>query len=262
MTRLDVYLVREGYFDSRQRAQDAVRAGLVLIDDGVADKPSRPVGPGMAVVVRHDPVGYVSRGGLKLAHALDVFDIDVRDRVFLDAGASTGGFTQCLLTRGAKKVYAVDVGHGQLDTSLIGDSRVVSMEGTDVRELTLPGPVDGAAVDVSFISLRQVLPAVLSLVKDDGGVIVLIKPQFEAGRAHVGKGGLVRDPAVHERVLSDITGYCGEQGLSVMGLIPSPIQGRGGNREYLLYGIKGKRQIVPNYDIHDVVSESFSKEHS
>lgn len=262
MTRLDVYLVREGYFDSRQRAQDAVRAGLVLIDAGVADKPSRQIGPGNAVVVLRDPVGYVSRGGLKLARALDIFAVDANDKVFLDAGASTGGFTQCLLQRGAKKVYAVDVGHGQLDQSLVDDTRVVSMEGTDIRDLILPGMVDGAAMDVSFISLRQVLPAIVPLVKGDGAFILLIKPQFEAGRAHVGKGGVVKDPSVHERVLLDITGFCGEQGLSVRGLVPSPIQGRGGNREYLLYGIRGTREIVPNYDIHDVVNQSFAKERS
>jgi len=260
--RLDVYLVSEGYFDSRQRAQDAVRAGLVLVDDRVADKPSRPVGSDMRVVVSRDPVGYVSRGGIKLKKALDVFDIDVRGNIYLDAGASTGGFTQCLLKRGAKKVYAVDVGHGQLDTSLLNDSRVVSMEGTDVRELTLPESVHGASVDVSFISLCQILPSIVGLVKDDGDIIALIKPQFEAGRAHVGKGGIVKDPAVHERVLSDIIGFCGEYGLTILGLIPSPIQGRGGNREYLLYGIKGKRQIVPNYDIHDAVNQSFCKERS
>lgn len=262
MTRLDVYLVREGYFDSRQRAQDAVREGLVFLDGRVADKPSRPVGPGNTVTVSRVSVGYVGRGGLKLEKALDVFDIDVRDKVCLDAGASTGGFTQCLLRRGAKRVYAVDVGHGQLDASLRKDPRVISMEGTDVRDLTLPETVDGAAVDVSFISLRQVLPSVIGLVRDKGAVVALIKPQFEAGRAHVGKGGIVKDPAVHERVLTDITGFCGDRGLTVMGLSPSPIQGRGGNREYLLYGIKGKRQIVPNYDIHDVVNQSFPKEHS
>ena len=262
MTRLDVYLVREGYFDSRQRAQDAVRAGLVLLDGGVADKPSRPVGPGNDVAVRRDPVGYVSRGGLKLAHALDAFAIDVRDTVFLDGGASTGGFTQCLLQRGAKKVYAVDVGHGQLEKSLADDLRVVSMEGTDIRKLTLPGTVDGAAVDVSFISLRQVLPSVIGLVRDKGAVVALIKPQFEAGRAHVGKGGIVKDAAVHERVLADITGFCADHGLAAAGLLPSPIQGRGGNREYLLYGIRGKREIAPNYDIHDVVNQSFPKERS
>ena len=262
MTRLDVYLVREGCFDSRQRAQDAVRAGAVLIDGQVADKPSRPVGPGNTVTVRRDPVGYVSRGGLKLAGALDAFGIDVKDKVFLDAGASTGGFTQCLLNRGAKRVYAVDVGHGQLDHTLAADTRVVSMEGTDIRDLTLPCPADGAAVDVSFISLRQVLPSVIRLIEDDGDIVMLVKPQFEAGRAHVGKGGVVKDPAVHEGVLSDIAGLCGDQGLAVTGLIPSPIRGRGGNREYLLHGIKGKRTIVPNYDIHDVVNQSFSGEHS
>ena len=260
MTRLDVYLVREGYFDSRQRAQDAVRAGLVLIDDGVADKPSRPVGPGNTVTVSRVSVGYVGRGGLKLEKALDVFDIDVRDKVCLDAGASTGGFTQCLLRRGAERVYAVDVGHGQLDASLRKDPRVISMEGTDVRDLTLPETVDGAAVDVSFISLRQVLPSVIGLVRDKGAVVALIKPQFEAGRSHVGKGGVVKDREVHIRVLTDVTACCEENGLAVMGLIPSPIRGRGGNREYLAYAIKGIRRNAANYDIHDVVTQSFSKE--
>ena len=258
MTRLDVYLVREGYFDSRQRAQDAVRAGAVLIDGRIADKPSRPVGPGNTLAVRRDAVGYVSRGGIKLEKALDAFGIAVEGKVFLDAGASTGGFTQCLLERGAERVYAVDVGHGQFDQALAADTRVVSMEGTDIRDLTLPQPVDGAAVDVSFISLRRVLPSVIDLVGDGGEIIMLVKPQFEAGRAHVGKGGVVKDPAAHERVLRDIAGFCGEQGLSVMGLIPSPIQGRGGNREYLLYCLKGKKQKMANYDIRDVITQSFS----
>ena len=262
MTRLDVYLVRKGYFGSRQRAQDAVRAGVVLIDGREADKPSRPVGPDAAVVVLDDPVGYVSRGGLKLEHALDVFGIDVKNKVFLDAGASTGGFTQCLLTRGADRVYAVDVGHGQLDAALIADARVVSMEGTDIRDLTLPETVDGAVVDVSFISLRQVLPPGIELVRQDGAGMALVEPQFEAGRAHVGKNGVVKDRGVHMGVLTDITGFCADSGLTVMGLIPSPIQGRGGNREYLLHGVKGKRKNMANYDISDIVDQSFDGEQS
>lgn len=262
MNRLDVYLVERGFFNSRQRAQDAIKAGLVRIDGKAVYKPSRPVGPAETVVVVDDPVGYVSRGGLKLEKALDAFGVDVRERVVLDAGASTGGFTQCLLTRGAKRVCAVDIGHGQLDPALAADPRVVPMEGTDVRGLTLPETMDGAVVDVSFISLLQVLPSVISLVRAEGFVIALVKPQFEAGRAHVGKGGLVKDPEIHIRVLKEITALCGKRGIAVLGLIPSPIQGRSGNREYLLYGIKGKCQSAANYDIYDVVNQSFAKEQS
>lgn len=260
MTRLDVYLVREGYFDSRQKAQDAVRAGLVYIDDQAADKSSRSVVPGQAVTVRGEP-GYVGRGGRKLEGALDAFNIDVNGTVVLDAGASTGGFTQCLLRRGAVRVYAVDIGHDQLDIILRKDPRVVSMEGTDIRGLRLPETVDGASVDVSFISLTQVLSSIVVLIREKGFIIALVKPQFEAGRASVSKGGVVKDPEAHARVLAGLSAYCRQCGLHMRGLIPSPIRGRGGNREYLLYAVKEQIDSVYGINIENVVAQSFAKEH-
>lgn len=256
--RLDVYLVREGYFGSRQRAQDAIGAGLVKVDGRIADKPSRHVTPGSGVIAADDPVGYVSRGGLKLEKALDAFQIHVDGMTMLDVGASTGGFTECLLSRGARRIYAVDVGHGQLAPVLAADPRVISMEGTDIRGAVLPETVDGAAVDVSFIPLKLVLPSVIGLLKEKGFIIALVKPQFEAGRAGLGKSGVVKDPAVHKRVLREVIDFCRENGMGVKGLIPSPICGRAGNREYLMY-IRNDEN-TGSYDIDDVVARSFDKE--
>lgn len=236
-TRLDVLLVQRGLFPSRQQAQRAIMAGLVFVDGQRVDKPGTAVPATARVEVRGKPFPYVSRGGLKLEKALDVFGVDVTGLVAADIGASTGGFTDCLLQRGAARVYAIDVGTGQLDWRLRTDPRVVVMEGVNARYLRpgdLPEPVDLAVIDVSFISLIKVLPAVRDLLKPGGRVIALVKPQFEAGREQVGRRGVVRDPKVHRAVLRQVLLALGPLGLRPGGLTPSPIRGPEGNIEYLV----------------------------
>ncbi|MFQ5593683.1 MAG: TlyA family RNA methyltransferase [Anaerolineae bacterium] len=233
--RLDVLLVERGLAESRNRAQQLIRAGQVLLDDRVHDKPGMEVPVDAAIRIR-ERLPYVGRGGLKLAAALDAFDIDVSGLVAADVGASTGGFTDCLLQRGAAKVYAIDVGYGQLAWSLRQDERVIVMERTNVRYLEeLPEQADLATIDVSFISLRLVLPRVVGWLKPAGHIIPLIKPQFEAGPEDVGKGGIVRDHDVHRRVLHRILTFAEGQGLRLRDLIPSPITGAEGNVEFLAW---------------------------
>ncbi|MBS1252645.1 MAG: 16S/23S rRNA (cytidine-2'-O)-methyltransferase TlyA [Anaerolineales bacterium] len=233
--RLDVLMVERGLAASRNRAQRLIRAGEVLVDDRVFDKPGMQVSVGAGIRVR-ERLPYVGRGGLKLEAALDTFPIEVSGMMAADVGASTGGFTDCLLQRGAVRVYAIDVGYGQLAWPLRQDERVVVMERTNVRYLDeLPDPIDLATVDVSFISLRLVLPKIMGWLTPAGQIVALIKPQFEAGRDDVGKGGIVRDPDVHRRVLYEILSFAGEQGLHLRGLMPSPITGAEGNVEFLAW---------------------------
>jgi len=235
--RLDHVLVQQGWFASRQRAQAAIMAGCVYVDGKRVDKAGFLVPPGAVIEVREDPVPFVSRGGLKLAHALDVFGLDVAGLVGMDVGASTGGFTDCLLQRGAARVYAVDVGYGQLHWRLRQDPRVVVMERVNARYLTpadIPEPLDFVVIDVSFISLRLILPPVGALLKPGGWGVALVKPQFEAGREDVGKGGVVREPRVHVRVLLDLLHQWPAPQLTPVGLTASPIAGPKGNREFLL----------------------------
>jgi 23S rRNA (cytidine1920-2'-O)/16S rRNA (cytidine1409-2'-O)-methyltransferase len=231
--RLDVLLVKRGLSESRESAQVRILAGDVRVGGVVARRPSAQF-DSVADVTVEKAAPYVSRGGYKLAHALDAFAVEVRDKVVVDVGASTGGFTDVLLQRGSSRVYAIDVGYGQLAWKIRQDPRVVVLDRTNVRYLeSLPEPVQGAVVDASFISLTLVLPAVLRLLDHDGWIIALIKPQFEAGRSHVGKGGVVRDSAVHREVLNRILGYATTIGLSIGGCTPSPILGPSGNREFL-----------------------------
>jgi 23S rRNA (cytidine1920-2'-O)/16S rRNA (cytidine1409-2'-O)-methyltransferase len=233
--RADVVLVERGFFASRARAQEAIAAGLVTVNGAVIRKASDAV-PDEAVITAEQPHPYVSRGGVKLAAALDAFQIDPKDKVCLDIGASTGGFTEVLLKRGAAHVYAVDVGHGQLHSTIAGHARVTNLEGTDARSLNadlIPQAADLLVSDVSFISLRLVLPAAIALLKPQAELAVLVKPQFEAGRDHV-KKGIVRDGAVHRAVCEDMRAFVASLGFEVMGLIPSPIEGGDGNREFLL----------------------------
>jgi 23S rRNA (cytidine1920-2'-O)/16S rRNA (cytidine1409-2'-O)-methyltransferase len=233
--RLDQALVAQGLVPSRQRAQAMVRAGLVRVAGAVADRPDQMVDP--TVPIDLDRVkAYVSRGGDKLAAALDAFGIDPSGRVCLDVGASTGGFTDLLLQRGAARVIAVDVGYGQLAWSLRQDPRVTVLERVNIRHLErLPVPADLAVIDVSFISLRLVLPRVRELLSPPGDVVALVKPQFEVGKGAVGKGGVVRDPEQHRRVLTEFRQFAEEIGYEIAGEIPSPIVGAKGNREFLLY---------------------------
>ncbi len=233
--RLDRLLVERGLVGSREQAQRLIMAGEVLIDGRVADKPSGMVSGGEEILIRSQPP-FVSRAGLKLAAALDRFGVSVEGLVALDVGASTGGFTDCLLQRGARRVYAVDVGYGQLAWKLRHDPRVVVMEKVNVRYLnSLPEAIAIATLDVSFISLKLVIPPVMKLLEAEASIIALIKPQFEAGRRQVGKGGVVKDPHVHREVLSDFIAWAKREGLAFTGLMASPIRGPAGNAEFLVW---------------------------
>jgi 23S rRNA (cytidine1920-2'-O)/16S rRNA (cytidine1409-2'-O)-methyltransferase len=246
--RLDVLLVERGLAASRERARALVIAGQVRVNGQPATKAGTLVAPDADVTLAALDHPYVSRGGLKLAAALEAFRIDVSGRVALDIGASTGGFTDVLLRRGAARVLALDVGYGQLDWGLRNDPRVVVMERVNARTLTagqLPQDLrsfDIVTVDVSFISLRYILPVIPPLLKETGDVVALVKPQFEAGRAEVGKGGIVRDPRVHARVIDEITAAADTLGLVRAGLIASPIAGMEGNKEFLVHLRTASRQ--------------------
>lgn len=232
--RLDVALVRRGLLPTRERAQEAIRAGLVQVNGRVADRAALKVEEDTPIHLAGDPIGYVGRGGLKLEAALDHFQLDPAGLICLDVGASTGGFTDCLLRRGARRVYSVDVGRDQLHPNLRADSRVVVMEETDVRTVqTLPEAPQLAAADVSFISLTQVLPAIVRLLTPGVGIIALIKPQFEVGREGVGKGGIVRDPKEWERATRRVLEAAVALGLEAQAVIDSPVLGTEGNREFL-----------------------------
>ncbi|MGL4443831.1 MAG: TlyA family RNA methyltransferase [Alsobacter sp.] len=238
--RADTTLVRRGFFESRAKAQEAIAAGLVSVNGAVVRKASEGI-PANAEIRAEQLYPWVSRGGLKLAAALAEFGYDPAGRSCLDIGASTGGFTHVLLSSGAARVFAVDVGHGQLHRSLIGDPRVVSMEGRDARSVTpadLAEPPTLITFDVSFIPLKLVLPAILPLAAGDAALVALIKPQFEAGRAHVRKG-IVKDPAVHATVCDDIASLVASLGWTVDGIIPSPVPGGDGNREFLIGARRG-----------------------
>jgi 23S rRNA (cytidine1920-2'-O)/16S rRNA (cytidine1409-2'-O)-methyltransferase len=234
--RVDKLLVDRGLVDSRERAQRLVMAGLVVSGDQVVDKPGTRVDCDAPLAVKgEDP--FVSRGGSKLDAALTALALDVTGMVALDVGASTGGFTDCLLQRGARRVYAVDVGYGQLAWKLRGDARVVSRERTNVRELTaadFPEPLDLATIDASFISLRLVLPAVAAVLGAGRRIVALVKPQFEVGKGRVGKGGVVRDARLHTEVLSELQQFAIARGLRVDALLTSPLLGPAGNREFFL----------------------------
>ncbi|HAJ38887.1 MAG TPA: TlyA family rRNA (cytidine-2'-O)-methyltransferase [Chloroflexi bacterium] len=246
--RLDLLLVARGLATSREQAQRLIMAGEVEVNGVRHDKPGRSVAQDAAITVRA-PLPYVSRGGLKLAAALDAFALDVTGLLAADVGASTGGFTDCLLQRGAARVYAIDVGYGQLAWKLQSDPRVVVLDRTNVRHLeALPDGVlaDLAVIDASFISLTLVLPATLRLLKPDGQVIALIKPQFEAGADQVGKGGVVRDPKVHRRVLAETCALAASLALTVAGLTVSPAPGPAGNIEFLIWLRRSQSDAPPS----------------
>ncbi|MCA0249370.1 MAG: TlyA family RNA methyltransferase [Proteobacteria bacterium] len=237
-TRLDVALVERGLAETRAAAQRLVMAGLVFSGERRLDKAGQAVAGETPLEVRGQPHPYVSRGGLKLERALDVFAIPVEGRIALDVGSSTGGFTDCLLQRGAAKVYAVDVGTNQLAWKLRTDPRVVSMEKTNIRDITraeIPDPIELIVCDASFIGLRTALPAALALAAPGAHLAALIKPQFEVGKGRVGKGGIVRDPALHDEVRATISTWLAEQpGWTVLGTTDSPIEGAEGNKEFLI----------------------------
>jgi 23S rRNA (cytidine1920-2'-O)/16S rRNA (cytidine1409-2'-O)-methyltransferase len=235
--RLDAALVSRGLAESREKAARLILAGAVTVDGRPADKAGGLVGAGARIEVSA-ALQFVSRGGEKLAHALDTFGISPRGRICLDVGASTGGFTHCLLERGAARVYAVDVGQGQLDVQLRADGRVVVMDRTNARYLHIdafPDLPDLAVIDVSFISLEKVLPAVFEVLTSRGEVVALVKPQFEVGKGMVGKGGVVRDPALHRATVARIARFSVLHGLHVRGVTASPLKGPKGNREFFLH---------------------------
>ena len=256
--RLDQLVFDLGYTESRERAKTTIMSGLVFVNGQRADKPGMSVSPDVEIEVRGNALPFVSRGGFKLDKALKVFPIDPTGKHCIDCGASTGGFTDVLLQHGAAKVYAVDVGYGQLAWKLRTDERVVNLERTNLRYVTeeqIPELLDLAVMDVSFISIKLVLPAVKALLKPDADFVCLIKPQFEAGKDEVGKKGVVRDKAVHEAVVRDILSFAPEIGFSVMGLDFSPIKGPEGNIEYICH-LKNGNFEAPAIDITAVVDAS------
>ena len=263
--RLDVLLTERGLQESRQRAQAVIMSGEVFVNGQRVDKPGTAVAEDAQIEIRGGTLAYVSRGGLKLEKAMATFPIDLHGAVCADIGASTGGFTDCMLQNGAEKVYAVDVGYGQLAWKLRSDPRVVCLERTNARYLTheqVPDELDFASVDVSFISLKLILPPLNGLLKDGGHAACLVKPQFEAGREKVGKKGVVRDPAVHLEVLEHFLDHARDAGFAVLGLTYSPIRGPEGNIEYLGYLEKGPWQEC-TFDLKALVDESHQtlKEH-
>ena len=264
-TRLDVLLTEQGLQESRQKAQATIMSGLVFVNGQRVDKPGTAVPNDAKIEIRGNTLKYVSRGGLKLEKAMAEVPIELNGCICGDIGASTGGFTDCMLQNGASKVYSVDVGYGQLAWKLREDPRVVCMERTNARYLTheqIPDELDFASIDVSFISLKLILPAVFGLLKDQGHVACLVKPQFEAGREKVGKKGVVRDPAVHLEVLEQFLTHARDSGFAVLGMTFSPIRGPEGNIEYLGYLEKGPWQ-EPQLDLKKLVEESHQvlKEH-
>lgn len=257
--RLDALLTARGLFESRAKAQAAIMAGQILVNEQKIDKPGTQVTEDAKIRILGDKLPFVSRGGLKLAKALKIFPISVEGKVVADIGASTGGFTDCALQNGAAKVYAIDVGYGQLAWKLRNDERVVNMERTNVRYLEkeqLAEMVDAVTIDVAFISLDKVLPAVHKILKANGFVIALIKPQFEAGKENVGKKGVVRDPKVHEAVINNVISFAKNEGFGIAGLEFSPIKGPEGNIEYLLYLTLGNDDAVDAEYVSALVSKS------
>lgn len=249
--RLDQYLVQHGMIQSRERAKAMIMAGVVFVNEQKVDKAGEMIKEDAKVEVRGHDIGYVSRGGLKLEKAMQVFPLTPRGKVCMDIGASTGGFTDCMLQNGAVKVYAVDVGYGQLAWSLRTDPRVVNMERTNIRNVTLDmlaEPVEFFSVDVSFISLHHIFPVAQAVTTGQAMGVCLVKPQFEAGREKVGKNGVVRDPATHREVLRNAMGYAAANGFAVRGLDFSPVKGPEGNIEYLMFVQKDGEPGLPAED--------------
>lgn len=236
--RLDVVLLEKNLAQSRQRAQSLIMAGRVLVDNSPIDKPGYQIPMESNITIRGDDIPYVSRGGLKLEKAIKEFQLDVTNMVCMDVGASTGGFTDCLLQNGATKVFAIDVGYGQLDWKIRNDPRVEPMDRTNIRMMKqndLPCPIDLAVIDTSFISLKLVVPAVIKFLSQNAAIVALIKPQFEVGKGMVGKGGIVRDPELHDQVISELTQFFLELGLKIdKPIIDSPVLGAKGNREFIV----------------------------
>lgn len=259
--RLDVLLVKHGLAESREKAKAVIMSGIVYVDGQKEDKAGQTFADTANIEVRGSTLKYVSRGGLKLEKAMECFDVSVKDKVCMDIGASSGGFTDCMLQNGAKKVYAVDVGHGQLAWKLRNDTRVVVMEKTNIRYVKpedIGESIDFASIDVSFISLSKVLPAAYNLLGECGEIVALIKPQFEAGREKVGKKGVVREKSTHIEVIQNCFAYAKENGFFVRELEFSPVKGPEGNIEYLYHLVKSG-DIDSDIDIEAVVNTAHEK---
>jgi len=257
--RLDVLLVEKGLFPTREKAKASVMAGLVYVDGNRVDKAGNMTNPDSTFFVKEPLCPYVSRGGLKLAKAIAAFDLVLEGKTAIDMGASTGGFTDCMLQNGTSKVYAMDVGYGQLDWKLRTDPRVVNMEKTNIRYIecaSFPEKVDFVSIDVSFISLHLILPVAAALLSEDGQIVCLVKPQFEAGREQVGKGGIVRDKKIHREVIFNVMKYAEESKLYPHGLTFSPVTGAKGNIEYLL--LLTKNPETPEINVDTVIGETNS----
>lgn len=249
--RLDSLLVKRGFVTSREKARALIMEGKVIVNGNVLTKPGTMIEGHAAVSLRAD-IPYVSRGGLKLKSALEHFNIDLKGKIAMDVGAGTGGFTDCMLKMGVKKVYCIDVGYGQFDWNLRNNPQVILLEKTNIRYLErskIPDEIDISTVDVSFISLRKVIPRLIEFLKPDGEIIALIKPQFEAGRREVGKGGIVRKEEIRQMVVNSIKEAMEELGLYTVGIIQSPISGQKGNIEYLIYLVRKKESLLyKNYN--------------
>lgn len=259
--RLDVLLVKRGLAESREKAKAVIMSGIVYVDGQKEDKAGQTFADTANIEVRGSTLKYVSRGGLKLEKAMECFDVSVKDKVCMDIGASSGGFTDCMLQNGAKKVYAVDVGHGQLAWKLRNDTRVVVMEKTNIRYVKpedIGESIDFASIDVSFISLSKVLPAAYNLLGERGEIVALIKPQFEAGREKVGKKGVVREKSTHIEVIQNCFAYAWENGFFVRELEFSPVKGPEGNIEYLYHLVKSG-DVDSDIDIEAVVNTAHEK---
>lgn len=259
--RLDCALVNRGFAESREKAKAIIMSGIVYVNNQKCDKAGDTVKPDDNIEVRGETLKYVSRGGLKLEKAMKSFNISLDDCICADIGASTGGFTDCMLQNGAKKVYSIDVGYGQLAWKLRTDERVVNLERTNFRYVTreqVPDELDFASVDVSFISLSLIIPVMRTLLRDGGRAVCLIKPQFEAGKENVGKKGVVRDKAVHIAVIEKIINIVNENKFSLLGLDFSPIKGPEGNIEYLCYIQKDDQPSVADYSAIEVVDASYN----
>lgn len=259
--RLDILLVEKGIFNSRERARASIMAGDIFVDGMRVDKAGEKVKRSADIQFKGEALPYVSRGGLKLEKAINKFSLELQGKVCLDIGASTGGFTDCMLQNGAQKVYSIDVGYGQFAWKLRVDPRVVCMERTNVRYVKpedIGEYADFASIDVSFISLEKVLPAVLNLLKEDGSIVALIKPQFEAGREKIGKKGVVREKSTHEEVINNIVNFVKKEGIKIIDIEYSPIKGPEGNIEYLIYITKAPHynEVFSESRINDVVERS------
>lgn len=264
MNRIDNLLVLKGYFETRQKAKYAIENKCVYVNDVLVEKCSKVFEDTCKIKVKGEVLPFVSRGGLKLDKAIKSFNISLKDKVCMDIGASTGGFTDCMLQNGAKKVFAVDVGHGQLDKNLITDKRVINLEGTNIKEIDVENfeKVDFISIDVSFISLTNVLDTAYKLLKDNGEIVVLIKPQFEAGKEFVNKNGVVKDKKVHSKVIEKIVLYSNSLGFKINEMDYSPIKGPAGNIEYLMHlSLNTTSLKIDYFGIRDEIKDLIDKAH-